>query len=74
MVQPTPRSLQEYVAHCATCGQKIKFREVPQEGLEGMQGACDKGHKWWFCFDIDKSGTFGVMSFQCDNGDRVMDE
>jgi hypothetical protein len=27
---------------------------------------------WSTVFDLDVSGTFGVMSFQCDNGDRII--
>lgn len=59
----------EYVAYCATCGDKLLFegRETPEE----LRGICQRcGNKWLFLFDNDPDGKFGVISFQCDNEDR----
>lgn len=67
-------TLKEYVAHCPSCGGKLKFgkmTEVPDMSAVSAQcPSCER--KWSMVFDIDRSGTFGVMSFQCDNEDRIM--
>lgn len=62
-----------YVAHCPSCGHKLVFAFVHADSAyESVRGVCHMCSKRWsFLFDLDKSGTFGVMSFQCDNGDRV---
>jgi hypothetical protein len=65
--------LQNYVAHCASCGLKLKFFASSMgDSIEEMEAECSCGKKWSFIFHKDKSGTFGVMAFQCDNGDRII--
>lgn len=66
------KKLEEYVAFCATCGGKVDFgRHFRLRTIDAVTGECDRGHRWSFVFDMDESGTFGVMSFQCDNKDRI---
>lgn len=80
MKRVSSRNLQSYVAFCPSCGRKLRFEPSTKiEDMEAIQGVCSPvsghsacGKKWSFVFDIDPSGTFGVMSFQCDNEDRIM--
>lgn len=69
------KTLQTYVAHCPSCGVPLRFAKAFRAGnTEGVQGTCTDlgcGRRWSLVFDLDPSGTFGVMSFQCDNEDRL---
>jgi len=70
------KKLQAYSGHCPSCGSALKF-EPPyrDDGLEVVQATCTKAdckRKWSMVFDLDVSGTFGVVSFQCDNEDRII--
>jgi hypothetical protein len=67
-------ALKEYVAYCPSCGNKVEFiRSTNYIDNYCMEGTCTNEKckkKWSYIFEIDKSGTFGVMSFQCNNEDR----
>jgi hypothetical protein len=67
--------LQRYVAFCPSCSKPLEF-ETPyrDDHLESVTGSCQCGKRWSFIFDLDESGTFGVMSFQCDNRDRIQEK
>ena len=65
--------LQKYVAYCPSCWQLLTFTPPYRcDSMECVTGICQCGKRWSFIFDLDKSGTFGVMSFQCDNEDRIL--
>lgn len=66
--------LQAYVSYCPSCGNKLSFG-IPHRNnhLESVQANCPSCKRQWsMIFDLDESGTFGVMSFQCDNNDRIL--
>ncbi len=71
---PLREHLQRYVAFCPSCGQPLAFSPGCLHGdnysVSAGCPACSK--RWSMIFDIDPSGTFGVMSFQCDNEDRIL--
>lgn len=72
-MRPTTETLTSYVAHCPSCGQRLRFAPGRTEpSMESVSGECPCGKRWSFIFDLDPSGTFGVMSFQCDNEDRIL--
>lgn len=73
MVLALTSDLQEYVAHCPSCGKRLSFRTACRVSLmEAVDASCLCGRKWAIIFDLDESGTFGVQSFQCDNEDRIL--
>ena len=67
-------TLQKYAGFCPACGKKLVFAEpYCEETMESVSARCSScGKKWSLIFDLDKSGTFGVVSFQCDNADRII--
>lgn len=74
VMRASDKELQEYIAHCASCGQRMKVGPVGHYGdINACHCACPCGREWSMTFDMDSSGTFGVMAFQCDNGDRIQD-
>lgn len=74
---PSDQQLNNYVGHCPSCGTRLRFEKMGHYGdIRASQGCClnpNCGRRWSFTFDIDPSGTFGVVSFQCDNEDRIME-
>jgi hypothetical protein len=64
--------IKQYVGYCPACGGQLKFGGVGHYGdMRACQGTCTSCRsKWSFTFDLDKSGTFGVVGLQCDNEDR----
>src|SRR5438876_1075795 len=72
---PTSKKLQDYAAHCPSCGSRLRFAAPLRAGhVEAVQARCSHPvcrRRWSLVFDLDPSGTFGVMSFQCDNEDRI---
>jgi predicted RNA-binding Zn-ribbon protein involved in translation (DUF1610 family) len=73
MLTPT-EILQAYVTYCPSCGNLLQFDPPYRDDrMESVQAKCPScGRQWSMIFDLDDSGTFGVMSFQCDNQDRIM--
>ncbi len=71
-MQATSIELQAYAGHCPTCGSRMVFSPPYRNGhVESVRANCPCGKQWSMVFDLDDSGTFGVMSFQCDSGDRI---
>jgi hypothetical protein len=68
--------LQAYVGYCPSCGSKLRFNTPYRNyNVESVHAKCTSmfcKKEWAIIFDLDESGTFGVMSFQCDNQDRIM--
>jgi hypothetical protein len=70
-MRPATETLYAYAAFCPSCGRKMAFEPTYHDPrMEAAQATCPCGKRWSMVFDIDPSGTFGVVSFQCDNGDR----
>ncbi len=71
----TDQTIIDYVAYCPSCGFDLDFGVVRHQGdMRCVSASCPScSRKWSMIFDIDVSGTFGVMSFQCDNGDREIE-
>lgn len=68
-------TLQRYAGYCPSCGTGLAFSPPYRDDrVESVQATCTSptcGRRWSMLFDLDFSGTFGVMSFQCDNEDRA---
>lgn len=75
-MQADSETLQAYAGYCPSCGSKLSFDPPYRDDkVESVQAICQSEsckRKWSMIFDLDESGTFGVMSFQCDNEDRII--
>lgn len=73
--RPSAQTLRAYAGHCPSCGRHLSFNPPLAYGaMKATTGTCPCGRKWSMVFDIDKSGSFGVTGYQCDNEDRILDE
>lgn len=67
-----------YVGYCPSCGASLTFGPMGHyRDTNACRGTCPSKkckRSWSFVFDLDNSGTFGVMSFQCDNEDRILNK
>lgn len=77
MIDKQSQQMRDYIAYCPSCGHRLVFGKMGYHGdMRCCPGFCNHApckRRWSFLFDVDPSGTFGVMSFQCDNKDRVME-
>lgn len=73
-MRPSTNTLRSYAGHCPSCGRRLSFDPpLVYMNVEATTGICPCGRRWSMTFDVDKSGTFGVLGYQCDNGDRIME-
>lgn len=60
----------DYIAYCPTCGGLTEAQDASD--FPSVRSTCpDCSRRWCYVFQEDESGTFGVIGFQCDSGDRI---
>jgi hypothetical protein len=63
----------DYIAFCPSCGNPTVAQDTTD--FPSVRSQCSQCLlRWVYVFQVDKSGTFGVIGFQCDNNDRIIDE